>query len=139
MAVNLPDRIQQKIMPEPNTGCWLWTAACSHNGYGIVWADAKLKYAHRVVYENERGPIPKGLDLDHKCRVRSCVNPEHLEPVTRHENLRRGGVIQKTQCRHGHSLSADNLYVDPRGFRECRVCRAAAMTRLHTRHEEYVP
>ena len=111
MAVNLPDRITSKIMPEPNSGCWLWTASLDRHGYGqIMMGRGNLRRAHRIVYEHERGPIPAGLDLDHKCRNRACVNPDHLEPVTRVINLQRGignraALHKKTQCPNGHEYA----------------------------------
>lgn len=71
-------------------GCWEWTAAKAGQGYGYFWKDGGLRRIHRVVYEELRGPIPSGLDLDHTCRNRACCNPAHLEPVTRTVNLRRG-------------------------------------------------
>lgn len=85
----------EKVLPVPFAGCWLWHGAvskCKGGGYGLIYVGGKevVKSAHRVVYELERGAIPNGMDLDHLCRVRTCVNPAHLEPVTRKENLRRG-------------------------------------------------
>jgi hypothetical protein len=79
-------------VPEPNTGCWLWLGRVTANGYARAWDPMRrtARYAHRILFERERGPIPVGLDLDHLCRIRSCVNPAHLEPVTRQKNLRRG-------------------------------------------------
>jgi hypothetical protein len=70
--------------------CWLWTGARTHAGYGLLTINYANHYAHRWSYELHVGPIPPGLDLDHLCRVRHCVNPEHLEPVTRKTNLNRG-------------------------------------------------
>lgn len=75
----------------------------------------------------EVGPIPEGMDLDHTCRNRGCVNPEHLEPVTTQVNTLRGigptaENARKTHCKHGHPLEGDNLYVDPEGKRKCRAC-----------------
>ena len=92
--MTLRDRIQACSEPEPNTGCWLWTAALK-NGYGrITMMNPKRKTAaHRVSYEAFVGPIPEGLTLDHLCRVRCCVNPAHLEPVTMRENIMRGTSI----------------------------------------------
>lgn len=84
--------------------CWLWTGRTKPDGYGVFKNKApngrwKHVYAHRFAYETERGPIPDGLTIDHLCRVRNCVNPDHLEPVTRNENMRRS---RKPHCRRGH-------------------------------------
>ena len=75
-------------------GCWIWTGATNGVGYGRVCTeDRRWVYAHRAMYELIVGPIPAGLDLDHLCRTRSCVRPDHLEPVTRGENARRSPLI----------------------------------------------
>lgn len=84
-------------------------------------------YAHRVYYEARFGPIPAGLQLDHLCRNRGCVNPDHLEPVTCRENLMRGHTVaaanaKKTHCNAGHALAGDNLRVW-KGKRYCIVCQ----------------
>lgn len=83
-------RILRHVMPEPNSGCWLWTGCVSHQGYALLVVGGKKRRVHRLLYEGVVGPIPDGLVLDHKCRVRGCVNPDHLEPVTSAENTRRG-------------------------------------------------
>lgn len=70
--------------------CWLWIAGLDHYGYGQFHLDRKVVKAHRLAYELVIGPIPVGLDIDHVCRVRRCVNPWHMELVTRGENVRRG-------------------------------------------------
>lgn len=72
------------------TPCWVWQRGLDKYGYGHVWADGKKQKAHRFYFERERGPIPNGLQLDHLCRTRACVNPDHLEPVTNKQNARRG-------------------------------------------------
>ena len=94
--------------------------------------------AHRVAYRLEVGPIPRGLVLDHLCRVRNCVRPDHLEPVTRGENVLRGETIPaanraKTACKDGHDFDEENTYIAPNGHRGCRKCRAAAQARYHAR------
>lgn len=107
-------------------GCWLWTGSLDRNGYGYIRETAgrrKLR-AHRVVYEYVVGPIPDGMELDHLCRVRSCVNPDHLEPVTHRENQRRGESPMGQQarrefCAKGHPL--DGIKGATRQ-RYCKTC-----------------
>lgn len=81
---------------DPETGCWVWCGATSWNGYGRVKRDGRLQWAHRWYWEQERGPVPVGYDLDHLCRNKPCVNPTHLEPVTKAENQRRGNASKLT-------------------------------------------
>jgi len=106
--------------------CWLWTGCIKSNGYGTYGKEGK--YAHRISYVLTRGEIPLGLQLDHLCRVRNCVNPDHLEAVTRKENIRRGmagsGInSRKTSCIRGHKLSGSNLLVvGKRKKRQCKIC-----------------
>jgi hypothetical protein len=117
-----PDRFFEKV----DAGdCWLWTGTLAGGGYGWFLADGKSTPAHRWAYEYLVGPIPDGLDIDHLCRVRRCVNPDHLEPVTRIENVRRGYSSThqrvKTHCPQGHPYVGWNLLVD-HGRRRCRTC-----------------
>ena len=73
--------------------CWLWRG-CKTNGYGNTSANGKRYLAHVLYWERSRGPVPQGKDLDHLCRQRSCVNPDHLEPVSRAINIRRGSIAK---------------------------------------------
>jgi len=116
------------------TGCWEWTGSLNAGGYAHIIDDAGNRQpAHRAAYEIFKGSVPVSLEIDHLCRVRHCVNPDHLEAVTKQENIRRGeaGLYMKlraafkTHCKRGHALSADNVYVRPDGFRACRTCLRA--------------
>lgn len=105
-------------------GCWEWTASRTGAGYGKVWWRGALRQAHRVAYELLRGPIPPGLVIDHLCRNRACINPDHMEPVTNAENLRRGARGRMvTQCAQGHAYTPENTYLKGNGCRACRTCR----------------
>lgn len=126
----MKDKIERYSIPVPVTGCWLWTGSLNGHGYGKVRdRDSRLQTAHRASYRAFVGPIPEGLDLDHKCRVRCCVNPAHLEPVTRSENLRRSPLAGKyarklvTACRAGHAFDESNTRWGTSGYRECLTCR----------------
>lgn len=113
------------VIKEPGPdGCWLWQGARDVDGYGLLRSGRPMRRAHRFAYEAVIGPIPKGLQLDHLCRVRNCVNPAHLEPVTGRENLRREAAARpaRTTCKHGHLLTEENTYLH-NGVRSCRTCR----------------
>jgi hypothetical protein len=100
-------------------GCWLWRGTLV-GGYGQFWDQGRKGYAARWAYEHWRGPVPAGLTIDHLCRIRACVNPWHLEPVTLAENISRAVAFRepRTRCRRGHKY-----YVTPlTGLRYCRTC-----------------
>lgn len=130
----LEERLQYFIEPEPNTGCWIWWASPDGSGYGQLMIAGKMHKVHRLMYERHRGPIPEGYTLDHLCRVRCCVNPAHLEPVTKKENIHRGiGIAarnaKKTHCPRGHPFSGENLFITVTGSRWCRTCMRDASRR----------
>lgn len=109
---DVDDRFWSKVAIPADviTGCWLWTRDTSNTyGYGRFKMPGRYAVAHRVAYESVRGPIGSGLDLDHLCRVRHCINPAHLEPVTKAENVRRGLVGQGEMRgeRHGSAKLSD--------------------------------
>ena len=136
------ERLLAKIDVDPGAGCWLWTGGKGANGYGqigvgsVLDGSRRLAAVHRVAYEEMVGPIPDGLVLDHLCRTRSCVNPDHLEPVTFEENVRRGEAgrhgfnTSKTHCPAGHAYDAANTHIKRCGRRECRAC---ARDRYHAK------
>lgn len=120
----LPSRFWDKTAP---SDCIIWTGAVNAKGYACFAIDRVSHLAHRLAWEDARGPIPEGLTVDHLCRVRNCVKVEHLELVTVAENNRRarsvGGLRIGDECLHGHRLTEGTVYQHPRGHIECRLCR----------------
>lgn len=111
-------------------GCWIWMFGIRKDGYGRCspGPGGGSRLAHVRAWEQIKGPVPKGLVLDHLCRRRNCVNPSHLEPVTNEENVRRGMFpssvnARKTHCKRGHLLAGDNVMLRPgKSDRRCRAC-----------------
>ena len=122
------ERFMRHVVPVTESGCWLWAGVWNTKGYGIIQVNHYRYAAHRIAYELFTGPIPEGLQIDHLCRVRCCVNPVHLEVVTSRENTLRGmspqaQLARQTHCKYGHPLAGDNLLrlKNPR-LRACRAC-----------------
>lgn len=125
MRGTLRERFLAKIKAD-HSGCWLFTGYVMKNGYGTIGLGSRSEgkaFAHRVAYELFVGPIPDGYVIDHLCRVRRCVNPEHLEAVTISTNLRRGAQSAlRTHCPKGHSFDGTNRAINKQGHRFCREC-----------------
>lgn len=128
----LPPNFWVKVMPEPNSGCWLWLAAVDWDEYRQFWDKEKKlqRRSHRFSYEAAKGVIQDGFKIDHLCRTRCCCNPAHLEAVTPKVNTLRGESIQaknakKTHCVHGHELTDENLLISKLPMRVCKVCHNA--------------
>jgi hypothetical protein len=118
--------------------CWEWQGNRSlEYGYGRVGYGGRVHLAHRLFYEALVGPIPEGLQLDHLCRNPPCVNPDHLEPVTMQENIRRGapgaweGRKRQTHCKNGHPFDGGTP-----GHRRCSICRRSITQRYEAKRRE---
>ena len=116
--------------------CWIWTGAQSL-GYGQTSIKHKVIWAHRFSYELHKGPIPDGLQIDHLCKNKLCVNPDHLEAVSQKENLRRGDGIaarnsKKTHCPQGHEFTPENTY--HRKDKDGKFCRKCVTEQTMSRY-----
>jgi len=139
-SVELPQHFWNKVEFEPNSGCWLWNGYTNHDGYGRVSIRGRLQMAHRATF----GEVPADMELDHKCRVRSCCNPDHLEAVPHKVNVRRGLLSQanslrkvgRTHCKHGHEYTEANTSLAKSGGRICRTCHAESERARRARMKE---
>ena len=107
--------------------CWEWVGGTSSTGYGRVYDGNRMAQAHRVMYEIRVGPIPDGMEIDHLCRNRRCINPDHMEPVTHRENSARGlspsAVSRRTGlCVRGHAMTPDNIEKNGPNKVRCKTC-----------------
>jgi hypothetical protein len=141
-----PERLRRFIKSNSivdENGCWIWRGNISEKGYARIWVDETIRYkrAARVSYEVFVGEIPEGFEIDHLCRNRACVNPdpEHLEPVTHHQNVLRAVPFRLGEtCRNGHTYSDVGYRVILRKGRTgvnrvCKACLKASSARYRER------
>lgn len=136
--------IRAHSVENASTGCWMWQRATDSQGYGLTRKfrnpTNRISLAHRVSYEAFKAPIPTGLVIDHLCRTKACVNPEHMEPVTIGENVLRGIGLAATNarashCGHGHEYSAENTRIAVERGRHRRVCLTCQKAKQARRNE----
>lgn len=134
--MDLLDRLLPKVQHDPETGCLVWVAARSVEGYGRVSVEGRSQLAHRVVWELYVGPIPEGMTIDHLCNRPSCVNIAHLRVASQRENIlaphsatlaRRNSLV--TECPQGHPYDEQNTNRNRPERRDCRACGRAATRR----------
>jgi hypothetical protein len=122
MSLSLYQRRMQRVRLS-ESGCWEWMGCLDKCGYGrVLGANNASIPAHRYFYEQEKGPIHAGKEVDHLCRNRRCVNPQHLEAVSHKKNMERGHWASLRHCKHGHEYTPENTYIRTNGNRDCRVC-----------------
>ncbi|GAF84940.1 unnamed protein product [marine sediment metagenome] len=137
--INEIDRHRIQASIKVVDSCWEWQAGFDGKGYGKILVQGKLVGAHRASYRLYHGPIPQGLEVDHICRNTACINPEHLQAITRRENMARARGprphtrgprphLRQKACARGHELTDENR--DSQG--RCRACQAAYMKKLRT-------
>jgi len=145
------ERFLSKISVNSTTGCWEWNAGKTAGGYGIFMVPYNQKTpgsrsmpkrnfsAHRVSYEIFNGPLRSELVIDHMCRNRACVNPNHLREVTENENALENNSSplainsQKTHCIHGHEFTPSNIARQKNGGRKCRICKARSEAKVYAK------
>jgi hypothetical protein len=134
------ERFWRQVQGDGADTCWTWIGTTDRDGYGKIVVHGQWISAHRFAYEALRAEIPAGLQIDHLCRNRACVNPWHLEPVTHRVNQWRRNfsldgrpLHSDTHCPSGHARNEVNLYVSAGGVRSCRACNRAAQRRRRAR------
>jgi len=138
----LPEEERFWAKVDADAECWVWTGSLHPSGYGYFMAkDGKNWRSHRFAWTNLVGEIPKHMTLDHVCRNKPCVNPDHMEIVTAEENNARGGSVsalnaRKTHCKRGHEFTPDNLYTQYNKGKPGRMCRTCTRTYQNSRRNK---
>lgn len=128
--MSAPERVVTRLLTNiavADDGCWISLYSTGSHGYSqIGWVeDGRLRMAlgHRVSWEHHNGPIPGDLTIDHLCRTRRCIRPDHLRLLSNVENARDNGMARRTHCPRGHLYAGHNLILNAKGHRLCRTCR----------------
>ena len=142
-GMSVVERLEAASLPEPNSGCQLWTNWRNNKGYGMLSIGNRDQLAHRVAYELAHGSIPVGLNVCHRCDNPACIRLDHLFLGTQQDNLQdaakknrmRNGKEDRDRCPRGHAYDVENTYWrrDRAGHRECRACHKIAALQLHGR------
>ncbi len=133
LAERFVDKVEEPS--DAHNDCWVWKGSKGGSGYGQIWVDGKHVTAHRISHELFIGPIPEGHAVDHLCRNRACVRPDHLQALDHYTNWSQWN-LEKTHCINGHPYDGDNLRVKPSGERRCRICHNANALRGYYRRKE---
>ncbi len=129
--LTLRDRLDR--MSEWHGECLEWIGTKNQKGYGRIKVAGRMLSAHRVVWEMRNGPVPTGLEIDHTCGNRGCIEVLHLRVVTHLENVRSKHAPPRTHCKYGHEFTPDNTRYDRHGSRSCRACRRRDSLARHRR------
>lgn len=137
-------RLWSRVDREGPGGCWLWTGYLQSNGYGQLKRNRKTIMAHRLSYELSFGCVPDGFDIHHRCNNRACVNPSHLQALSRREHLLIGNgfaarCARKTHCPHGHPYDSVNTMHRKDGSRRCRICSRSSFVLWKARKHSTAP
>jgi hypothetical protein len=131
------ERLWPRFELKPDTGCWMWQGADNGKGYGQIWMNGRMRRVHRIAYLLTFGPLPADKQIDHLCRERACLNPEHMQVVSNRENVARGNgpgalAARTNRCKNGHEFTPENTYhythSQSKGGgpgRRCNTCHAA--------------
>lgn len=129
MRGSIQERFEASYTMPLGTTCWLWKRSVDSYGYGHLWADNRIRTAHRIAYELHVGPIPEGLSVLHRCDTPACVNPAHLFLGTQTDNMHDASIKKrltaghkKTHCKHGHEYLTGSYHTRKNGHRSCYAC-----------------